>query len=235
MQKLLFVTLLSAGLANAAGHQETRELSLDAAKIVLLEVDAGAGSLKITGEPGRSVIAVTATIRTDERDLEKARGAFAEDIVLTLQESGERAVLQAKAESGFWNRGDGLAIDLVVRMPERLSMAIDDGSGGIEINSIKGDVSVDDGSGEIAMADIGGNVTIDDGSGAVTVSNVGGNLSITDGSGNIRVRQVSGSVTVDDGSGGIDVRDVSQDLTIVNDGTGSLKFSDIKGKVDAET
>lgn len=46
---------------------------------------------------------------------------------------------------------------------------------------------------------------------------------------------MAGSVTIDDGSGSLDVSDVEKDLVIVNNGSGGLGFSDIAGRVDAET
>ena len=48
----------------------------------------------------------------------------------------------------------------------------------------------------------------------------------------ITVRTVGGSVSIDDESGSIDVSDVAQDLIIEDDGSGSLTFADIQGRVE---
>ncbi len=237
MQKLIYLTMLAVGAATAAwaGYEETRELSLETAGIKMLAVDAGAGGIEISGEPGRTTISVQANIRIDERDPEKAREKIETDMVLTLQKSADRAVLKASFDGGFWNRGDSPSIDLIIRVPEQLGLDVTDGSGRIEVSNVRGDISIDDGSGELVMSGVGGNVTIEDGSGSVTISEVGGDLTINDGSGGIKVQQVAGSVTIDDGSGGIDVREVGAGLIILSDGTGGLTFADIKGSIDAET
>ncbi len=61
-----------------------------------------------------------------------------------------------------------------------------------------------------------------------------GDISIDDGSGSITVKDVRGSVVIDDGSGGIKVTDVDADLIIEDDGSGSLNFARINGRVEKD-
>ncbi len=233
------MTLFIASQALAAGndYEEVHELSLDTRGIELLSVDNGSGSIDIKGDSGTDAIAVTATVLVPGKNQDKAREKIEDDLVLTLERDGDTAVLKAyfRQGGGFFNFGDSPSVQLEIRMPADLHLEVDDGSGSIDIQGVRGDIMLDDGSGPVTMVDVGGNVKIDDGSGSISVQGVGGNISINDGSGGIRVRGVAGSVIVDDGSGSIEVSDVEKDLTIVNDGSGGLDFSNIAGQVEIES
>ena len=220
-----------------ADYEETRELSLDTRGVDTLEIDAGAGSLDVVGVPDATAITVLAMIEIDTNDDDEARETIEEKMVLVLEKDSDVATLDAYFEDGGWNwgRGDSPRISLQVQMPEGMHLNVDDGSGSIEIENVRGDVVMDDGSGSLSMKGVGGEVRIEDGSGSITVSDVGGNLSINDGSGSITVDGVAGSVTVDDGSGSIDVSDVEEDLIIVDDGSGGLNFSNIGGRVEKDS
>lgn len=238
MRSLVIVTMFTASLAVAAeaGFEEERELKLDTRGIDMLSIDNGAGSIDIQGVSGSSEIIVMATILVPGRNDDKAIKRIEDDLELTLDKNSDIAVLKAYfEESGFFRFGDGPSVHLDVRMPEGMHLEIDDGSGSITVENVRGDVMLDDGSGSITMINVGGEIEIDDGSGSISVTTVGGNISINDGSGSIKVRDVTGTVTVDDGSGSIDVSDVAEDLIIVDDGSGGLDFSNIAGRVETDT
>lgn len=237
MRSLLILTMFVASLADAAlnGYEEERELTLDTRGIDMLSIDNGAGSIEITGVSGSNEIVVTATVRVPGNNDDKARKKIADDLVLTLEKDSDIAVLKAYFdEGGFLHFGDSPSVQLEVRMPEVMHLMVDDGSGSIDVNNVRGDIMLDDGSGSITMVDVGGEIEIEDGSGSISVTTVGGDISINDGSGSIKVRGVAGIVTVDDGSGSIDVSDVEKDLIIVDDGSGGLDFSNIAGRVETD-
>ncbi len=233
---LAAVTLAISGAA-FADYEEVRELSLDTRGIDMLEIDAGAGSMDVVGSDTVSEITVVATIHLDTSDEQRAREIIEDRMVLVLEKHSDTAKLNAWFEDGGWNwlRGDGPTIALEVQVPEGMHLNIDDGSGSIEIENVRGDIVMDDGSGSLSMRNVGGQIEIEDGSGSITVTGAGGDVSINDGSGSIKVRDVAGSVTVDDGSGSIDVSDVEEDLIIVDDGSGGLNFSNIGGRVEKES
>jgi len=236
MRSIIVMVMFSASLAGAAGsdYEEQRELNLGASGITSVSIDAGAGSLEINGVPDSDEITVTATIQVPDRSEDKARKVIESDLVLTLQKQGDSAVLKAWFEHSGWHFGDSPSVQLVVQMPAGLDLAVDDGSGSMQISSISGDIEVEDGSGSIRMTDVGGAIDIDDGSGSIRADRVGGDISIDDGSGEISIQGVAGSVIIDDGSGSINVSDVDEDLIIVDDGSGGLNFSDIRGRVEKE-
>ena len=142
------------------------------------------------------------------------------------------AFLSSYFEPGKWGWDGRPSIDLDVKIPKYFKLSIDDGSGSIRIEDVRGDITVDDGSGSLTMIRVGGDIRIDDGSGSISVKEVGDSVSIVDGSGSITVRTVGGSVVIDDGSGGIDISDVEKDLIIEEDGSGSLKVARVQGLVE---
>ncbi|GMR17493.1 MAG: hypothetical protein BMS9Abin32_610 [Gammaproteobacteria bacterium] len=236
MRSMLILAMFAASLGHAAfnEYEEVRDLKLDAAKLGKLSIEAGAGSLEITGVAGLDAIVVTAIIQVPTASPDKAQQVIESGLVLTLQQDGDEAVLKGYFNGGAWGRGDSPSVRLDVRVPARLGLDVDDGSGSIVINGVSGDIQIEDGSGSITMRAVGGSVGIEDGSGSISVTGVGADLRIRDGSGSITVRQVGGSVIVDDGSGSINVSDVERDLIIENAGSGGLNFSAIKGRVEQD-
>lgn len=234
MRDILLIAICSVGVTQAAwgDHVETRELLLDASALSQVDIDAGAGDLTVTGDKGISEIIVIATIQVPGRNADKARAFIEKEMRLTLTADGDRAKLDSHFETSNWNWGDHPAIDLNVRIPARLGLRIDDGSGPMRVENVDGDIRLDDGSGSIALEDAGGSVTIDDGSGSMTVGDVNGELRIADGSGSIRVDDVAGDVHIEDGSGSIKVGDVGGDLVVARDSSGSVRYGRVQGRVD---
>ncbi|MDZ7645611.1 MAG: hypothetical protein U5K76_16120 [Woeseiaceae bacterium] len=74
MRTLLIMLMFAASLAHAAwsDHEEARELVLDASGLEVLRIDAGAGSLEVTGVPGADRIVVAAIIRVPDADADEA-------------------------------------------------------------------------------------------------------------------------------------------------------------------
>ena len=91
------------------------------------------------------------------------------------------------------------------------------GSGNIEGDRVRGDVSVGSGgSGDLDFSDVTGNVSVDRvGSGDVTARNVSGNVHV-------------GSI----GSGDVRADDVGGDLVVESQGSGNTSHNGVKGRVD---
>ena len=230
--------------------QNIKHLTLDARGIEKFDVDCGAGFLKISGETNRDEIEVEAEIILDGMSKRKAEDFMRDRLRLSLEKRGDTAHLIADIDSKFslfsWGSRE---INLTVRMPSKLAMQIEDGSGAIWIDNIHnhievddgsgnmmirkmtGNVRIDDGSGEIECVDIGGDVEIDDGSGEISLEMVGGLVDIEDGSGSIRVDEAFGDVTIQDGSGSIMVDRVQRDVIIQSAGSGGVEISRGEGRV----
>ena len=234
MRGFIVMAMFVASLAHGATHEygEVRDLAVDAKGLSEFVIDAGAGSMTVTGVPGADDITVTATIRIESRNEEKAREIIEKRMRLTLERDGDTAKLRSEL-NGDWGWSEGGTIDLDVRMPAEMALKVDDGSGSIVISDVVGAVDVDDGSGSLEITTSGA-VRVDDGSGSITIRAANGDVYVNDGSGTINISGVSGSVTVDDGSGSITVDDVESDFIVEGDGSGSVNYTNVRGSVELD-
>ncbi len=215
---------------------QKQQLQLDASQLNGVTAETGAGSLTIIGEPGRTQIAVDATVysRPDNQ------------VTLSLAAAGKNARLIAKTEQQM-SIGESARIDLVVLMPAAMALTLADGSGDLEIRGVQGPMQVSDGSGNIRihhsgalqltdgsgainLADLQGNVLLNDGSGEIEGSNLKAAVQVQDGSGDIRLNGIGGLVTVADGSGDIDINGAAG-LTVTSAGSGDVSYQNIRGAV----
>lgn len=226
----------SACVMNQPELQETRELELQVAPGSRFSIDAGAGPLSLVGDRSTDAIHVTAEIHQVQPH---------DDYVLTLESTGDGARLVADMNADYTGANDFIA--LTIRVPESLRVAINDGSGSmevagltsalditdgsgsLEVRDIAADVIIDDGSGSLRMNNVDGDLTIEDGSGSITVHGTSGNVSIDDGSGSITVTETGGTVAIRDGSGGITV-DGAEDFDLIEDGSGSVEVTGIRSR-----
>jgi hypothetical protein len=238
MKILSFLLILFFTVNSWSGkYSEEKQLTLDAQSIDLLVIDCGAGFLEVKGVENAEEIEVKAEIFISDIDQDRVEEFLEKTLRLYLEKDGDRAVLESGFDykSSFWERiFDGhprTRIDLTVKVPRKIDLRIDDGSGKVMIENIEGSVRLDDGSGETTIRRITGDVRVDDGSGELHITDIGGDVKIDDGSGEIIVRDVKGTVRVDDGSGSIKISGVSQDVIIEDDGSGSVKISDVEGEI----
>lgn len=228
---LLLVTLFLSACA-AFPYQDMKELSLSAQGIETLEIKCGSGFLKVTGYEGRDKIEVEAEIEVEGRRESDAEEFMRKYVELSLEKRGRKAVLTSNFKDfpKFFSFGNTV-INLTVTIPKDMDLDINDGSGSIRVENIAGNVSVDDGSGSMEIENVEGSVRIDDGSGTIEVDDVRGDVDVNDGSGSTYIRNIGGNVTVRDGSGSIYINGVEKDVFIPREGSGSLRISNVKGKV----
>ena len=211
-------------------------MSVDSIK--QFEIEAGAGSIKLTGHDGNEIMVTAKITKGSDTDYE-----------LSLKKKSGRAYLIARNDSNHFNSRHHLKIDLEISVPSKLAIDLTDGSGDISIKNMlsdvnitdgsgsirildtKGSVEIKDGSGDIRISNVGGKVEISDGSGSITTINLSDDLDITDGSGDINVEQVKGRVTVRDGSGSINVDTVGS-FKLAQDGSGDVDVTNVEGEVD---
>lgn len=237
MRTYLFLLVLAAPIAEASWftHEETRTLSLNADAIRSLHVESRHGYVIVEGDESADEIRVTATIKVPRSNVSKAREIMADALTLSLDSLDQAATLKGYFPDSVWRFGDGPSVSLRVSVPQHMAISVDDGTGFIVINGIRGDINIEDGEGSIELQNVGGVVRIDDGAGWIDARKIGGDVHIYDRSGAIKVSDVTGNVTIDDGSGRIAVGRVSENLIILGDSSGRLHFHDIEGYVKTET
>jgi DUF4097 and DUF4098 domain-containing protein YvlB len=226
------ISLLLLGWGGLAAFETTKNLSLPTQGVQRFEIDAGAGSLTVTGRAGLSAIEVKAEIVAKHVRNEDMDRYIGDRVELTLVKQGDAVVLVSRIRNKFRLFGfdDDAVINLTVLVPKDIPVDIDDGSGSMVAADLAA-VRIEDGSGSIRVDHIAGDVQIDDGSGEIEVEEVAGNVSIDDGSGSILIRRIGGTVKIDDSSGSIDIDDVEKDVRLVRTGSGGVDVSNVKGRV----
>jgi len=214
-----------AGLWDDCDFTDERHATIPADGVTTLVIDAGAGSLHVDGVDGLEAIEVDGTACADEKDL-------LEKIRLETRTAGARATVKTVFPKRFLDHAT-MRLDLQVKVPARMALEIDDGSGEIEIAHVAA-ATIKDGSGEIEVNDVDGKLEIEDGSGEIEVRTAG-SVRIDDGSGEIEVRKVAGDVTIEDGSGEIHVAHVKGSVIINNDGSGDIEIVDVTRDVRIES
>jgi DUF4097 and DUF4098 domain-containing protein YvlB len=227
-------------------HSADRSANLDASSVRLLELSAGAGSLKIEGKAGLDRVIIRARACASEADL-------VDEMRLEAKREGSAIVVRANIHENDWMkrkwRNNMYArLDVVVEVPAGMAAEIEDGSGEMDLSNLgavrikdgSGGIAandlasarIEDGSGEIRLVDIRGAVDIEDGSGEIELANIDGLIEIEDGSGEITVRTAKNHVRISDQSGSISVRDVAGDFIVQDDGSGSIDYDNVRGRVD---
>lgn len=236
MKKIAFfgmMFLFSLAFVQAAEIRET--LTLPTGGLNALAIDCGAGYLKVRGQEGLESVEAVATLRVSGAGEAEMREFRKERVTLKLERIGAKAVLTARIDDTFTLDklfgGRDAVIDLDISLPRDLDLDVDDGSGDLEIRAIDGAVAIEDGSGNMVINSVKGDMDIDDGSGDIELKNAGGAVTIEDGSGSIDLRGAKGPVSVDDGSGDIVIDGVEKDVTIEEAGSGDLKIRNVRGKV----
>ena len=87
---MFFASLAYAGGHNdyTAGYEEERILQLASSGIRTLDIEAGAGSLKVYGGSDDGQIRVTAIVQVSEEDEDDAREIIEENLTLALDQRG---------------------------------------------------------------------------------------------------------------------------------------------------
>lgn len=215
--------LLLAGAASADCHYTAkRQASVDLNGATKVRVESGAGTLRVTGQPGLTQIRANGDACASSENLLK-------EVVIRTSRNGSEVVVEAFIPDSSWGWSTEARLDMEVVLPDNVAVDVDDGSGDTTVQHVAS-LTADDGSGDLTIRDVAGAVRFDDGSGDVEITNVGGDVHAEDGSGDVTIRQVRGSVIIeDDGSGDLEISNVDRDVLVEDDGSGSIDVEDVKG------
>ena len=237
MKFILLIMFIFPLAVSVKSYGEERNLYLLSDGISEMEIDCGAGFLKLKGVEGLDEIRVSADIIAGNKKGEELSEFIEENVELSLERHGNRAVLISRVRPSYFFfsfRGNlNNRIDLTVDVPGSMDIEIKDGSGDIEIDNINGAVDIDDGSGSVDIAEVKGEVDINDGSGDLKISNIDGKTVIHDGSGDLKIDNARGGMEIRDGSGSIDITDITGNMAI-NDGSGDIMIDRLIGDLEIE-
>ena len=163
---------------------EVRSLILPADNIKSLQINCGAGSLKIDGSETASEIKAEAQILIKNATSEECARILQDNMDLSLSASDSLAVLNSFVERSpeFSDRNICITINLTITLPANIRLDIDDGAGAIVIDNMKNGIKLEDGSGSIDITNVSGPLKLEDHSGYIRLENVFGNVEVRDGS-----------------------------------------------------
>lgn len=136
------------------------------------------------------------------------------------------------------NRDDDavtLYVDFALRVPEGVSVDVENAVGEVTATDVAGDVRLDTGSGTVAARGITGTLEADTGSGSVEVEDVIGDVTADTGSGSVTVINARGDVVADTGSGSITLRDIEGRDIDADTGSGDITIERASGSIHADT
>ena len=202
MKFILLIMFIFPLAVSVKSYGEERNLYLLSDGISEMEIDCGAGFLKLKGVEGLDEIRVSADIIAGNKKGEELSEFIEENVELSLERHGNRAVLISRVRPSYFFfsfRGNlNNRIDLTVDVPGSMDIEIKDGSGDIMIDRLIGDLEIEDGSGSIRATDIDGNVKIYDGSGSIYLDGVNRDVDIVEsGSGGVEFKNIKGNVSGD--------------------------------------
>jgi len=212
-------------------HQELKDLTIDSTGLSKLDIECGAGFLKIHTKKELSHIDVEAEISIKGISKDKASKYVKDEVILRLEKRGSTAYLVSKFKplASLFSLRER-SINLTVHIPSEIDLDVDDGSGSVWIENLQGKLKVHDGSGSMMIQNIGSDARITDGSGNMQIYEIAGNLEVDDGSGDLDIKGVRGNLDVDDGSGDFTAIDI-QGYVDIDDGSGTIKIKAALGNV----
>ncbi len=217
--------------ADDCAFTATRSLDIDGAGLASLRLDTGAGDLDVVGVAGLARIEVRGKACSSEEE------ALAGIVLEQAREGSSVRVSTRIPDEGYsWRLfGSHYAyMDVEVRMPQALALALRDSSGDLDVSGVHGGLELTDSSGDITLRDLAGTVTLADSSGDIDLRGATGDVRVrSDSSGDIDLVDVRGNVEVtQDSSGDIDIRDVTGNAGVGSDSSGDIGFSKIGGDVE---
>ncbi len=212
-------------------YEKDIDLALDLAGSEELSVLAAAGDLEITGIKNGRVASIKGRACVSEEEwleestVETSEGKHAEI----------RVELPEMDDGWSWSGRRYAYIDLVLNVPEDISLTVKDSSGDIEIEGV-GAVAVQDSSGDLEIRDSAGPVSVQDSSGDIKFTDIKGDVTIvSDSSGDIRGTDIQGSVLVkSDSSGDIRFSDIGEDFLVERDSSGDITANRVGGDFEVQ-
>lgn len=211
LTSFLILLLPMVVVADVCSYEKTVSFTVPVDTIQRLSIRAETGALVVHALPATDGVQDEVRVEARVCSARKATLGYM-DVVHALK--GDVLLVQAvipEIDSAFWINHYPY-IDLDIGIPAGLAVTIKDRSGDMQVSGT-GALRIDDGSGGITVSNIVGDVWIDDGSGEIFVGQVDGAVEISDGSGSIDVMDVEQAVTIlEDGSGSTEYRNITGDI-----------------------
>lgn len=225
--------LATNGVAARAATEGSFDRTLKVTGEVDLSVSNGSGQITVR-KGGAGTVSIHGTIRASsgwhlgDKDIE-SRVRTLEQNPPILQEGNTIRVGRVEDSELLRN----ISISYEITAPEETRLRSETGSGGTNIEGIRGPIEASTGSGNMSIESAGAEVTASTGSGGIELRNIKGNLRASTGSGHISGSGLGGSVSAGTGSGSIRIEETGAGDFDVHTGSGTIELSGVKGSIRA--
>ena len=231
------LAIIAFGIGGAAPAQAQRfpfERSFDVTGPSALDVSTIRGRIDVTvGEPGRVVVAGTATVRVDwnvpANAAELARKVADNP---PIQREGNTLKLRPPPDAEALR---AVTVSYQVRVPPETEVTTVSESGATSVRGVSRAVVIRTQSGAIEVTQLKGDAGVTTGSGSVTADDVAGSLTATTSSSSITARSIGGDLRVRTKSGAVDAVLSGEGDADVETGSSAIRLSGIRGAVIAAT
>lgn len=205
---------LMVGNPNSLSDYSTNlDRSIDATGVRTLTLKTGSGRVVVISEDNLKTIEIEGALGTQAANLPEAKRIAAEVKLIGQSENTENPVVQV-TEPQLGRRGQSYYLDLKVRVPKSVLVAIENTSSDIEVSAL------------------GSGLRVQSVSGLIQIEGVSGGTEVrTDGI-STRIKDSSGRITVHDGRGDLEIQGITGDV-FVQDTDGKLIIRHVSGNVDA--
>jgi len=128
-------------------------------------------------------------------------------------------------------RGRRFKTSLVVKVPKRSAIVLDNRNGNVDLSGLTGDQKITNSFGNVTLTGITGAVSISNRNANVTLHEIGGATTITNEFGNVEVRKIAGTLDLRDRNGNVEVEEVKGD-TKISQAFGGIEARDIQGSLE---
>lgn len=221
--------------------QRTSQISAKGA--TLLKLDVGAGYLRVDGHRGAAEVVTTGVAH--------AASLQALDAVqIVTSRVGDTIFVKCVIPPRTDTTTAGASLDVDVQVPSTLALDVIDstgesvfrntaairivhGEGGLNVDSVSGNLDITDGGGDMILSHVNGDVNVVDASGSIYVSRVTGSVRIPRaGSGEIQAVGIAGDLIVGaKRSGEVAARQIGGSLSVRAKGSGSIEYRGVSGNV----
>jgi hypothetical protein len=192
---ILIITMISFtdSVTTIAGQDLIFEKTLPTQNGQLLDVDAFAGSIKVTPS-GTSEVTVKAYGNSEEK----------EKIDFSAENSSEGVTVIVKRKSG--SHLNNINLRLEISVPSDYNVELKTGGGSISVSSVKGksdittaggSVTIEGTAGETRVVTMGGSISVKDFTGNVSVETNGGSIKLAGSNGQISASTLGGNISLD--------------------------------------
>ena len=208
MKKTYLITLLALLCVFVAKAQEEISKSFEGVKNISINLASGDCTLKKGTTP---TIRVELQYTYDNDEFKPQ-----------IEQKGSNLIIKEKFEGQNHNGWSKWTITI----PDGLEVAVNSGSGDIDLSDTSGDVTINTGSGDVEIDTQDGDISVNTGSGDVRLTSGKGNVNINAGSGDIRIVDSYAEFSVNTGSGDISARDITiAGKSSFNSGSGDASVS----------